>query len=69
MYGKKDANTWWDKLSIKDKQKFKEKYENIRRDNFKRKFSYPHLVFTETTRISKLTGGQIYCIFRFKDHI
>jgi len=64
------SNRWWEGLSLEEKQKFKKKYEKISVANEKKKtlFQYPNMVYSEHTRISKLTGSQIRCIWRFREH-
>ena len=62
--GKRTSINWWNDLSLSEKTTFKNKYEVIREsDN-----NFPNMVNTKETRISKLTGNQIRCIWRFKDH-
>jgi hypothetical protein len=61
------SQKWWDSLSLKEKQSFKKQYETIRLKNESRRFPFPHMVHTEHTRISKLTGNQIHCIWRFRE--
>lgn len=59
------SKRWWESLELTDKQKFKKNYENV----CSSENTFPHLVDTTNTRISKLTGNQIHCIWRFKEHI
>ena len=58
---------WWDSLSIEEQKIFKLKYENIRKENAKRKVPYPDMSDTTSTRISQLTLNQKFAIWRFKD--
>jgi hypothetical protein len=57
------ALNWWNNLSLSEQRFFKEKYEKV----FDGETKFPSLKNTKNTRISKLTGNQIDCIFRFSD--
>lgn len=64
-YQDKIILNWWNSIGIELKQKYKSHYENVRKIEFGR---YPNMIFTENTRISKLTLNQIKSIWRFKEY-
>lgn len=59
------AEDWWATLPLGDQQKWKKHYEDVRAGNPLRVIPFPDMVDTTSTRISKLTGHQIHCIWRF----
>ena len=63
------STTWWEGLSLEEKQHFKKHYEAVREWNATRKFGqYPDMYDTNHIRISQLSEKQICRIWVFKDH-
>ena len=63
--GKQSCITWWESLTLTDKQKYKDNYEKV----LNSKNNFPNMKDTTSTRISQLTQNQIHCIWRFKERI
>jgi hypothetical protein len=62
------AMTWWEGLSLEEKQTYKKHYEKVREWNTGRRNPYPNMYDTTIVRISQLSQKQIYRIWVFKDN-
>ena len=61
------SERWWHSLTFIQKANAMNQYEALRLSNNKRVYPYTDMRDVCSTRISKLNGKDIYCLFRFKD--
>lgn len=65
MHIRPSAITWWNNLSLEDKQKYKTHFENVRINTLEQ---FPSMYDLRHLRISQLSEKQITRIWVFKDY-